>query len=46
TARLLRAVGRGEVPAGCGSAVLLDRAAADAVQRIVFTEYGSVTGTR
>ncbi|MFR9788937.1 AAA family ATPase [Streptomyces sp. MB22_4] len=46
TARLLGAVERGELPAGCGSAVLLDRAAADAVQRIVFTEYGSVTGTR
>ncbi|MFH8338262.1 AAA family ATPase [Streptomyces sp. AM6-12] len=46
TARLLGALRRGEMPAGCGSAVLLDRAAADAVQRIVFTEYGSVTGTR
>ncbi|MEW2619835.1 AAA family ATPase [Streptomyces sp. NPDC048106] len=46
TARLLGALERGEVPAGCGSAVLLDRAAADALQRIVFKECGSVTGTR
>ncbi|WP_333773008.1 AAA family ATPase [Streptomyces sp. IBSBF 3136] len=37
TARLLRAVERGEPPAGCGSAVLLDRAAVDALQRIDFT---------
>ncbi|MEV7160184.1 AAA family ATPase [Streptomyces misionensis] len=37
TARLLGAVQRGELPAGCDSAVLLDRPAADAVQRIVFT---------
>jgi predicted kinase len=37
TARLLRGVQRGELPAGCGSAVLLDRAAADALRRIVFT---------
>ncbi|MER5547507.1 AAA family ATPase [Streptomyces sp. NPDC002589] len=37
TARLLRAVGRGELPAGCGSAVLLDRPAADTLQRIAFT---------
>ncbi|ANP49617.1 putative kinase [Streptomyces griseochromogenes] len=35
-ARLLRAVERGELPAGCGSAVLLDRAAADVVHRIGF----------
>ncbi|MFF7332663.1 AAA family ATPase [Streptomyces sp. NPDC090306] len=37
-ARLLRAVGRGELPAGCGSAVLLDRAAADTLRRIGFAE--------
>ncbi|WEO95183.1 AAA family ATPase [Streptomyces sp. FXJ1.172] len=37
TARLLAAVERGGVPAGCGSAVLLDRAAADALHRIGFT---------
>ncbi|MER6572420.1 ATP-binding protein, partial [Streptomyces sp. NPDC001093] len=28
---------RGELPAGCGAAVLLDRPAADALQRIMFT---------
>ncbi|MFF7358424.1 MULTISPECIES: AAA family ATPase [Streptomyces] len=37
TARLLDAVERGELPAGCGSAVLLDRAAADVLQRIEFS---------
>ncbi|MFI8242068.1 AAA family ATPase [Streptomyces sp. NPDC085866] len=37
TARLLRAVERGELPAGCGSAVLLDRDAADVLHRITFT---------
>ncbi|MGW0884064.1 AAA family ATPase [Streptomyces sp. NPDC002671] len=37
TARLLRAVERGELPGGCGSAVLLDRDAADALERILFT---------
>ncbi|KUN01807.1 ATP-binding protein [Streptomyces yokosukanensis] len=37
TARLLGAVERGELPAGCGSAVLLDRAAADTLRRIAFT---------
>lgn len=37
TARLLDAVERGELPAGCGSAVLLDRVAADVLQRIEFT---------
>lgn len=37
TDRLLRAVRRGELPAGCGSAVLLDRPAADVLRRIVFT---------
>lgn len=36
TARLLDAVERGELPAGCGSAILLDRRAADAVRRIDF----------
>ncbi|MFG2353588.1 AAA family ATPase [Streptomyces sp. NPDC048521] len=37
TARLLGAVERGELPAGCGSAVLLDRAAADSLHRIAFS---------
>ncbi|MEV6114335.1 AAA family ATPase [Streptomyces sp. NPDC052109] len=46
TARLLGAVERGEPPAGCGSAVLLDRPAADALRRIAFTERGTVTATR
>ncbi|MFR9797092.1 AAA family ATPase [Streptomyces sp. MS06] len=35
-ARLLRAVERGEVPAGCDSAVLLDRESAGAVRHIGF----------
>ncbi|MEV5956970.1 AAA family ATPase [Streptomyces sp. NPDC051987] len=34
--RLLRAVEKGDLPAGVGSAVLLDRAAADALRRIAF----------
>ncbi|MGW0770902.1 AAA family ATPase [Streptomyces sp. NPDC002676] len=37
TARLLRAVERGELPGGCDSALLLDRDAADALERILFT---------
>ncbi|MFI9428695.1 AAA family ATPase [Streptomyces achromogenes] len=37
TARLLRAVERGELPGGCGAAVLLDRDAADVLARIGFT---------
>ncbi|MEU7561659.1 AAA family ATPase [Streptomyces eurythermus] len=37
TARLLRAVERGELPAGCGGAVLLDRDAADVLARVGFT---------
>ncbi|MEU2926628.1 AAA family ATPase [Streptomyces sp. NPDC007251] len=37
TARLIAAVEAGELPAGCGSATLLDRAAADALHRIAFT---------
>ncbi|MEU8973660.1 AAA family ATPase [Streptomyces monashensis] len=37
TARLLAAVERGALPAGVGSATLLDRPAADALGRIVFT---------
>lgn len=37
TARLLDAVERGDLPAGCGSAVLLDRAAADTLHRIAFS---------
>jgi predicted kinase len=36
-ARLLRAAQRGRLPRGCGSAVLLDRDAADALRRIGFT---------
>ncbi|GHF09860.1 ATP-binding protein [Streptomyces spiralis] len=43
--RLLRAVERGELPAGCGSAVLLDREAAAALRRIGFTGPPR-TGTR
>lgn len=35
-ARLLRAVEKGALPDGCGSAVLMDRAAADALGRIDF----------
>ncbi|MFF7794247.1 AAA family ATPase [Streptomyces sp. NPDC007991] len=35
--RLLRSVERGELPAGCGSAILVDRDAADALRRIGFT---------
>ncbi|GGZ77265.1 AAA family ATPase [Streptomyces echinoruber] len=38
TARLLRAVERGTLPAGCASAVLLDRRAADTLRRIAFGE--------
>ncbi|WP_374116177.1 AAA family ATPase [Streptomyces sp. CoH27] len=37
TARLLAATERGELPAGAGSATLLDRAAADTLRRIDFT---------
>jgi predicted kinase len=36
TVRLLRSVERGRPPAGCGSAVLLDRDAADVLHRIDF----------
>ncbi|MFI9824101.1 AAA family ATPase [Streptomyces sp. NPDC052013] len=35
--RLLRAVEKGDLPTGCGSAVLLDRDAANALRRIGFT---------
>ncbi|MFD5492762.1 AAA family ATPase [Streptomyces sp. NPDC001812] len=35
--RLLRSVERGDLPAGCGSAVLVDRDAADRLRRIDFT---------
>ncbi|MGV9556261.1 AAA family ATPase [Streptomyces sp. NPDC003401] len=35
--RLLRAAERGRLPQGCGSTVLLDRAAADTLRRIAFT---------
>ncbi|GAP51910.1 AAA family ATPase [Streptomyces azureus] len=37
TTHLLRAVERGELPAGCGSAILVDRDAADTLRRIGFT---------
>jgi predicted kinase len=37
TARLIAAVEAGEPPAGCGSATLLDRPAANALHRIAFT---------
>ncbi|MBL1086673.1 AAA family ATPase [Streptomyces actinomycinicus] len=37
TDRLLRAVEKGELPAGCGSAVLLDRDAAGVLSRVGFT---------
>ena len=37
-ARLLRAVERGELPAGCGAAVLLDREAADVLRGIGFAD--------
>ncbi|WP_240529623.1 AAA family ATPase [Streptomyces mangrovisoli] len=43
TARLLSAVERGGPPRGCGSAVLLDRAAADALGRVGFTCGGAVS---
>ncbi|MFJ9151291.1 AAA family ATPase [Streptomyces sp. NPDC102270] len=36
-ARLIRSVERGDLPQGCGSAVLIDRAAADVLRRIGFT---------
>ncbi|MFF0464111.1 AAA family ATPase [Streptomyces mexicanus] len=36
-ARLLRAVAAGDLPAGCGSAIVLDRRAADGLRRIGFT---------
>ncbi|MFJ1806029.1 MULTISPECIES: AAA family ATPase [unclassified Streptomyces] len=36
-ARLVRSVEKGRLPDGCGSAVLLDREAADALRRIGFT---------
>ncbi|MGQ4428703.1 ATP-binding protein, partial [Streptomyces violaceoruber] len=35
--RLLSAVTEGTLPAGCSSAVVLDRAAADTLRRIAFT---------
>ncbi|MFF6999260.1 AAA family ATPase [Streptomyces sp. NPDC008313] len=35
-ARLLRSVEKGDLPDGCGSAVLIDRAAADVLRRIEF----------
>ncbi|WP_406394767.1 ATP-binding protein [Streptomyces sp. NBC_00882] len=36
-ARLIRSVERGDLPQGCGSAVLIDRDAADVLRRIGFT---------
>ncbi|MFC8673645.1 AAA family ATPase [Streptomyces griseorubiginosus] len=36
-ARLIRSVERGDLPPGCGSAVLIDRDAADVLKRIGFT---------
>jgi predicted kinase len=45
-ARLIRAVERGELPAGCGSAVLLDRDAADVLVRIGFAGRGAPAATR
>jgi predicted kinase len=36
-ARLLRSVAKGDLPQGCGSAVLIDRDAADVLRRIGFT---------
>ncbi|MDF3144883.1 ATP-binding protein, partial [Streptomyces sp. T21Q-yed] len=36
-ARLLHSVEKGHLPQGCGSAVLIDRAAADVLRRIGFT---------
>ncbi|MEW2301760.1 AAA family ATPase [Streptomyces sp. NPDC006655] len=35
--RLIRSVEKGELPPGCGAALLLDRDAADALRRIAFT---------
>ncbi|WP_338785510.1 AAA family ATPase [Streptomyces sp. DG1A-41] len=37
TTRLLRSVELGDLPAGCGSAILVDRDAADTLRRIGFT---------
>ncbi|MEV7082133.1 AAA family ATPase [Streptomyces sp. NPDC093516] len=37
TTRLLRSVAQGDLPSGCGSAVLADRATANALRRIGFT---------
>ena len=36
-ARLIRSVERGDLPPGCGSAILIDRDAADVLRRIGFT---------
>ncbi|MFJ9568198.1 AAA family ATPase [Streptomyces sp. DvalAA-19] len=44
-ARLIHATEQGVLPAGCGSAVLLDRAAASALSRISFTD-GEVPAAR
>jgi len=45
-ARLIRSVERGDLPAGVGSAVLLDRPAADVLRRITFTNRPTDAGTR
>ncbi len=44
-ARLIHATEQGVLPGGCGSAVLLDRAAASALSRISFTD-GEVPAAR
>lgn len=38
--RLLRSVEKGDLPEGCGSAVLIDRAAADVLRRVDFDDRG------
>lgn len=45
-ARLLRSVEKGRLPAGCASAVLLDRSAAGVLRRIGFTGRDHTAGTR
>ena len=39
--RLLHAIERGDLPGGCGSAILLDRDAADVLRRIDFEDEGA-----
>ncbi|MET7480929.1 AAA family ATPase [Streptomyces sp. NPDC005648] len=45
-ARLIRSVERGDLPPGVGSALLLDRPAADVLRRIAFTNRPDVGSTR